>query len=200
MEIQERIIALLRENGARAVGLILDHYGAALNGIILTIVKDPGAAEEVLQETMIKVYRNGKKYDPSKGALFTWLARIARNAAIDYLRSTQIIRLREIPEGELSVFDSNSHSQQEPDIAHIGLRALVGRLEENYRTVIELVYFEGYSQQEVADELQLPLGTIKTRVRIGLRELRKYFSPLLMLAIFSGLPKFINFWMNTLKG
>ena len=170
----QHIISLLKAQDQQAISFLYDQYASALYGIILKIVHTEEVAQDVLQESFIKAWKNGSRYDSSKGTLFTWLLNIARNTAIDKTRSASFRQNGKIQGLDASVYNNIKLShQQNPD--HIGLKAIVGNLEDKYRVIIDLVYFKGYTQQEVGKYLGIPLGTVKSRVRIALRELRHVF-------------------------
>ncbi len=169
------IIQLLKQQDKRAISLLYDKYGAALYGIALKIVGSEALAEDVLQDSFVKVWKNASSFDEKKGTLFTWLLNITRNTALDTIKSAAYRRSKKIQELDFSVYDHEDwRVEQKPE--HIGLRSAVEGLEEKYRLIIELVYFKGYTQQEVVKQLDIPLGTVKSRVKIGLRELRKLFA------------------------
>jgi RNA polymerase sigma-70 factor (ECF subfamily) len=163
-----QIIELLQQQDKKAIDALYDQYSPALYGIVLKIVRSEMVAQDVLQEAFVKIWSKGSSYDPSKGTLFTWMLNITRNTAIDKQRMEETRSKnseKHTPEGFMN-----------PQIDHIGLNTEVGKLEEKYRKVIDLIYFEGYTQEEVTEALNIPLGTVKSRVRIALRELRKVFS------------------------
>ena len=168
------IVSLLKQKDKEAIPILYDQYASALYGVILKIVGSQQIAEDVLQETFIKIWRNGDQYDPKKGRLFTWLLNIARNTAIDKRRSAGFKKNSKNQLLESSVYYREGlTTSNNPD--HIGLRELVDGLDEKYRQILELVYFKGFTQSEVVKELNIPLGTVKSRTRIALRELRKLF-------------------------
>jgi RNA polymerase sigma-70 factor (ECF subfamily) len=169
------IIKLLKHQDKRAISLLYDKYGAALYGITLKIVQSEVLAEDVLQDSFVKVWKNAASFDEKKGTLFTWLLNITRNTALDTIKSAAFKRSKKIQALDFSVYDHEDwRVEQKPE--HIGLRSAVDNLEEKYRLIIDLVYFKGYTQQEVVKHLDIPLGTVKSRVKIGLRELRKLFA------------------------
>jgi RNA polymerase sigma-70 factor (ECF subfamily) len=172
--IEEHIIAYLQDGDKRALNLLYENYSSSLYGVILKITQNEEIAEDALQETFIKVWRNSGKYDPSKAKLFTWLFRIARNTAIDKLRSfnNRYHKEVQIDKSNVYILPTGNLNQDVMDI-----KEHVGRLEEKYRIVLEALFFEGMTQQEASDELGIPLGTIKSRLKIGLRELRKVYDP-----------------------
>jgi len=163
-----QIIELLQQQDKKAIDALYDQYSSALYGIVLNIVRSEMVAQDVLQEAFVKIWSKGVSYDPLKGTLFTWMLNITRNTAIDKQRMEETRSKnseKNTPEGFMDL-----------QIDHIGLNTEVGKLEEKYRKVIDLIYFEGYTQEEVTEALNIPLGTVKSRVRIALRELRKVFS------------------------
>jgi RNA polymerase sigma factor (sigma-70 family) len=170
----QELVTRLQSQEKTVVGTLYDLYGSTLYGIVLRIVRQEDLAQDILQESFVKIWKNGPKYDSSKGTLFTWMLNICRNTAIDKTRSANYKRQSKIHMIDQTVYNNVELSyEQKPD--HIGLYQEVVKLEEKYREIIELVYFQGYTQQEVTEHLNIPLGTVKSRVRIGLRELRKLF-------------------------
>lgn len=152
------------------MGELYDRYGAALYGIALKIVRDEGTAEDVVQDSFTKIWQNAKRYDATKGRLFTWMLNITRNTAIDKTRSAQ--SRQKIQELDSAVYN-NARMRTEMSTDSIGLRKIVKRLDPKYRQMIDLAYFGGYTHKEIEEALNLPLGTIKSRLRIAMRELRK---------------------------
>lgn len=169
---QEQYIARLQNQDQAVIGELYDAYGGALYGVVLRIVQAPELAEQVLQDTFVKAWRNGATYDSSRGRLFTWLVNIARNTAIDATRTAHFQQRRKTDSLDALVHNPGGHSLN-PE--HIGIREIVGRLDEKYRLLIELLYFQGYTQEEAAEETGIPIGTIKTRLRYAIGELRRLF-------------------------
>jgi RNA polymerase sigma-70 factor, ECF subfamily len=176
----QQLITRLRQQDRAAVGELYDAYGGALFGVVLRIVHSRELAEQVLQDTFVKVWRNIASYDASKGRLFTWLLNIARNTAIDVTRSAQFQQSSKTDSLDNLVYQPGGHSVN-PD--HVGLRDMVDNLDEKYRSLIDLIYFKGYTQEEVAEETGIPLGTIKTRLRYAMAELRTLFGDGLTTAL-----------------
>ena len=174
MNQNHEIIRQLKRQDQSVLAVLYDSYAPALYGVVLRIVQSEPIAQDVLQETFVKIWRNGPSFDPQKGRLFTWMLNIARNTAIDTIRSAHYRNKQKIQSIDQSVYNSASHSEQF-NVNHIGLDKLVGNLDDKYREVIDLIYFKGYTQSEVVKALGIPLGTVKSRVRIALRELRKVF-------------------------
>ena len=161
------------------MSLLYDHYADSLFGIVNRILEDEQIAEDVLQKTMLKVWNSIRDFDPSKASLFTWMSVIARNTALDQKRlKTFQARQKTIPVDEIVYRPVMST----PEGTNIDAATLLSSLGENHRIVLEYAYLKGYTQQEISDTLDMPLGTVKTRLRaaIGmLRELlkdeKKYF-------------------------
>ena len=156
-----------------AVELVFKHYGKILLGTILRIVKDQAIAEDALQEVLVKVWKNGDRYDQEKGRLFTWLINIARNTAIDKTRTKEFKYQTNIQSGASVVSESRLDQSYELPTDQIGLSDLMNKLDEKYQEVLEIVYFMGYSHRDAAKKLNIPLGTLKTRIRMAIDELKK---------------------------
>lgn len=171
---EQKIIDLLGKGDKRALDLLYENYSSSLYGVILKVTINEEIAQDALQETFIKVWKNAHKYDSKKAKLFTWLFRIARNTAIDKLRSFNNRYQKEvqIDTSNVYILPSSNLNQDVLDI-----KEHVGRLEEKYQIVLEALFFQGMTQQEASDELDIPLGTIKSRLKIGLRELKKIYDP-----------------------
>ena len=166
------LVTLLKERNNQAYSYLYDHYSGALYNIILQVVSDQDLASDVLQEVFVNVWRKIETYDSAKGRLFTWMLNIARNASIDMVRSKgyqNIMRNRELPD----YFEvKNAGQTTQINIDHIGLRKVLAGLKEEHRTLIDLSYFKGYTHEEIAEIEDIPLGTVKTRIRSALIQLR----------------------------
>ncbi len=170
--IEQKIIALLNRGDKYALNLLYEHYSDSLYGVILKVTANEEIAEDALQETFIKVWKNAHKYDSTKAKLFTWLYRIARNTAIDKLRSFNNRYKKEIQIDKSNVYILPTLNLNQ-DV--IDLKEHLGRLEDKYQIVLNALFFEGMTQQEASEELNIPLGTVKSRLKIGLRELKKVY-------------------------
>jgi RNA polymerase sigma-70 factor (ECF subfamily) len=166
------IVQLLEQGDTKALNLLYENYADSLYGVISKVLKDEELAQDALQETFIKVWKNSKKYDSKKAKLFTWLYRIAKNTAIDKLRSYNNKSQKEVQIETSNVYILPT-SNLNQDV--IDLKEHVARLDEKYQIVLKALFFEGMTQQEASDELEVPLGTIKSRLKIGLRELKKVY-------------------------
>ncbi|GAA4454877.1 sigma-70 family RNA polymerase sigma factor [Nibrella saemangeumensis] len=177
---EDVLIEKLARRDQQAFHWLYDQYSGALYGVVLKIVRDEEQAKDLLQDIFIKIWKNLEGYDPQKGRLFTWLLNIARNSAIDALRSgrsganaTNSISIQ--PDAENVYIVDRQHNTTQPDPDWIGIREEVNKLRPERKQLIDMVYFEGYTHEEVANQLNIPLGTVKTRIRSALQELKQLF-------------------------
>ena len=143
--------------------------------MILSIISDRELANDVLQEVFVKIWRQIETYDATKGRLFTWMMNITRNASIDTLRSKGYQNNQQNRELTDTVYESVGSVSTNTD--KIGLRKLVYTLKPDYKVLVELAYFQGYTQDEISKLLDIPLGTVKTRLRAALIQLREIVKP-----------------------
>lgn len=170
---EQELVTLLKDRDSKAFGYLYDHYAGALNSIILQILNDSELANDVLQEVFINIWRKIESYDPVKGRLFTWMLNIARNASIDTLRSKNYQNSRKnlaFPEHSDGL---RSTPAAEMNVDNIGLKKTLEKLRDDQRVLIELAYFKGYTHEEIAEIETIPLGTVKTRIRNALLQLRE---------------------------
>lgn len=159
-----------------AAEALYDMYSASLYGVIVRIVIHEELAEDVLQETFIKIWNSFNSYSAEKGRLFTWMVNIARNLSIDKVRSKDFRNQGKNQELENNVtfIDEQRNTVYNPEL--LGIRDMVANLKPEQKSILDLVYFKGYTHVEAAEELGIPLGTIKTRLRMAIQQLRKYFN------------------------
>lgn len=157
-----------------AITLLYENYADALYGVIKKVIAEDDIAQDVLQETFVKVWKYSKKYDASKAKLFTWLYRIAYNTSIDKVRSLKNKTEKEVQIETSTVYKITS-GELNQDV--LDIQKHLSSLDVKYQIVINALFFEGMTQQEASDELDIPLGTIKSRLKIGLRELKKIYNP-----------------------
>jgi RNA polymerase sigma-70 factor (ECF subfamily) len=172
--IEKEIVGLLQKGDKKAITLLYENYADTLYGVILKVLNNEELAQDALQETFIKVWKKAKSYNANKAKLFTWLYRIAYNTAIDKVRSQTNKDSKEIQIEASNVYKLTSKSLNE-DVMDI--KKHLKSIDEKYQIVINALFFEGMTQQEASDELEIPLGTIKSRLKIGLRELKKIYNP-----------------------
>lgn len=164
----EEAIDFMKIKDDKGLSFIYDKYARALMGIIVRIVSSDKLAEEILQQTFMKIWKGIDSYDSDKSTLFTWMARIARNAAIDQKRLVKF-KNDEITDS----FDPSIHDVSiNVDHSSLDVETLIGNLDPKYKMILEYVYLKGYSHKEVAELTGLPLGTIKTRLRKSISILR----------------------------
>lgn len=171
----ELVQAILKKdkNGAEA---LYDMYSSSLYGVIFRIVQHQEIAEDLLQDTFIRIWNSFSSYDAAKGRLFTWMVNVARNIAIDKTRSKEFrnsAKTEDI-ENNVLIIDKQVNTVINPET--IGLKDLIGKLKPEHKIILDLVYFEGLTHVEVAKKLEIPLGTVKTRLRNAIITLRKLFN------------------------
>jgi RNA polymerase sigma factor (sigma-70 family) len=173
---EEELVLSLQHREKIAVEALYDMYSASLFGVISRIINDTAIAEDVLQETFVKIWHSFSSYSTEKGRLFTWMVNIARNLAIDKIRSKDFKNQNKNQEIENNVtfIDEQRNTVYKPEL--MGVKDLVQTLKPEQKLIVELVYFKGYTHVEAAEELGIPLGTIKTRLRMAIQELRKHFN------------------------
>ncbi len=166
------IVDGLRRKDEQALSAAIDRYGGMVYGVVLRIVRSQELAQELTQEVFLKAWKHADRFDSHKGKLSTWLLNIARNAAIDATRSKSFRKNQKTDPLEFSVH-SNEHPSTQLSTDTIGLDTFLERIEEDCRHVLELAYFQGMTHREIEQALGVPLGTVKTRIRRGLQQLRK---------------------------
>ena len=166
----------LRNREKIAIEALYDMYSSSLYGVISRIIAETATAEDVLQETFVKIWHSFSSYSTEKGRLFTWMVNIARNLAIDKLRSKDFKNQNKNQglENNVTFIDEQRNTVYKPEL--LGIKELVQTLKPEQKSILELVYFKGYTHVEAADELGIPLGTIKTRLRMAIQQLRKHFN------------------------
>lgn len=155
-----------------AFAQLYDRYSAALFGVIIKVVSEEGRAEEVLQDTFMKIWRSASSYDPSKGRVFTWMMNIARNTAIDVVRSSSYKVASKIQGLDAHVYRTGNDDMRKK-MDHIGVDRILNGMSIEHREVIDMAYYQGWTQQEIAERTGLPLGTVKSRTRAALVHLRE---------------------------
>lgn len=177
---EEELITLLQNKDEKAFNYLYDNYSGALYGLILKTVVESNFADEVIQDVFMKVWKNIGQYDASKGRLYTWMINIARNTAIDFLKSkayqneqkNQSLSNFVNREKTVNLSDRMANvSENNTDL--IGMSAVINGLKPEWNELIQLAYFQGYSQSEIAERLDIPIGTVKTRTRNAMIELKK---------------------------
>lgn len=170
---EHELIQLLQQKNDQAFNYLYDNYAGALYGVVKQIVSDVEIGNDVLQEVFVSIWRKIDTYDSSKGRLFTWMLNIARNAAIDQTRSKgyqQGLRQQTLMDDDIT------HLTVRQGIDDYGLKKILFKLKEEQRMLIDLSYYQGYTHEQIAKALNIPLGTVKTRIRSALTQLRTMLS------------------------
>jgi len=171
----EEILSSLLNKEKDAVGILYDKYSGFLFGLINRIVPLETEAEDIMQDAFVKIWKNINSYDKSKGKLITWMANICRNLAIDKLRSKDYKNSKQNQDIEnyVNIAENERNISFKPE--HVGVREMLDKLLPEQRAIIDLVYFQGYTQSDASEKLGIPLGTVKTRIRSAISQLRKLF-------------------------
>lgn len=169
---QEELLENFRAKNVKAFEKIHQMYHENVLGIVYNILRNEELAEEVTQDVFVKAWNNADRFDPNKGRFFTWILNIARNTAIDKTRSKNFNTSHQNLDAQnfVDIIVSNDNLNAKTDA--IGLKAFVNKLADTCKRLIELIYFKGYTQKETAESLNMPLGTVKTKSRGCLNELR----------------------------
>ncbi len=170
---EEELVLLLKKQDQQAFSYLYDNYAAALNGVIFRMVEDKSLSEDILQEAFVKIWNNFASYDTTKGRLFTWMLNLTKNLTIDTLRSKGYKKQSKISKDENSVSNVPDTGLGAEKFDTIGLRKQLENLKPEQRILIEMAYFSGYTQDEISKDTGIPLGTVKTRMRSAIIELRK---------------------------
>lgn len=169
---EEELIVLLKEKNENGFHYLYDHYSGALYGIVLRIVQSKEYAEEVIQDVFVKIWNSIHQYDASKGRFYTWIINIARNTAIDYLKSKGFqneLKNQSLPD---FVYNTEELSTVNHSADYIGFNNVLESLEVDKQELINLSYYQGYTQHEISEKLKIPLGTVKTKMRNALMKLK----------------------------
>ncbi|WP_400261500.1 RNA polymerase sigma factor [Sphingobacterium sp. SG20118] len=174
---EETLITLLKRKDQRAFNYLYDNYSKALYGVVFRIIPYNNYADEVIQDVFMKIWKYLDLFDADKGRLYTWMINIARNTAIDYNKSKNV-KNDQKNQSLSNIVNSNeeqnySQLDQVKKLDYIGFKNVLDQLRPEWRILIELAYYEGYTQQEIAEHLDIALGTIKTRTRSALLQLQQ---------------------------
>ncbi len=179
---EEELVALLKDKDQRGYTILYNNYSSALYGVLNKIIQSNDDANDLLQDTFLKIWRNIGNYDASKGSIFTWMMNIARNLAIDKVRSADFRdSSQNVSMEDKVLYQIDNEYQTAQDVDGIGLNKVVDKLKPEYKQLIDLVYYQGYTQAEVAEEYGIPLGTVKTRIKAAVNTLRTLMQSLVLL-------------------
>lgn len=165
------MIALLASGSQEGFRILYENYAEALYGIIFRILENKTLTEDVLQDSFVKIWKNFNQYSPEKGKLFTWMLNVCKNQALDTLRSKEIRDFKKNQSFELATHENFSFLNMD-FLDGIGLDKALAQLKPDHLELIHLVYFQGFTQEEISKKTNLPLGTVKTKIRMALKKLR----------------------------
>lgn len=168
----ELLVSKFQDKDEKAFETLYQMYSESMLGVIYNIVRDRDIAQDVMQEVFIKAWHSADSYSPQKGRFFTWLINISRNAAIDKIRSKSFKNSGKNLNSDYFVDIIQDQDSLDDKTDAIGIKKFVGKLAQKCIEVIELLYFKGYTQKEASETLKMPIGTIKTRNRNCINELR----------------------------
>ena len=172
---ENELIKDLKGGNSLPLYKLYEMYAPSLLGIITKIIKYDDIAEDLLQETFVKIWKSIDQFDPDKGKLFTWMSRVARNTSIDYLRGQACAKNLRTTDLDLSTIQIEKNNSVNYNIDTIGIKELINVLPQSQKQILDLVYFQGYTQVEVSDRLQIPLGSVKSKIRYAIVLLRDHF-------------------------
>lgn len=172
---EEELVLLLKQQSRDAFNYLYHNYSGVLYGVIRKVINDEQTSQDVLQEVFVRIWNNAGQYNPDKGRIYTWMINIARNAAIDKLRSKGEIMKGKIQTGEDAVYNVQKGMKTEQSVDTIGLKDAVAGLKPEQQAIVNLAYFKGFTLDEIAKTLDMPLGTVKTRMRAAMQALREYY-------------------------
>ena len=165
------LVQMIKSHSERDFTILYNNYSKALYEILIKIIRRTEVAEDLLQETFVKIWKNIDRFDDTKGTLFTWMLNIARNLAIDYLRSSTCKNQLQNVNIELFFihqnYPANTHSRSN-DLDYKDFKNKALQIEQKYAEVIDMICFQGYTQNQTSELLKLPLGTVKTRASKGI--------------------------------
>ena len=167
---ENELVESLKLHEEEAFSYLYDNYSKALFTIIYQVVPQQETAEDLLQQSFLKIWKNIEMYDATKGRIYTWMINIARNQALDHVRSKEFNK-----QGKTSELKENVYSDEAVvnSVRDSGLNKVLEQLPEDNRKLLEFSYFLGYTQLEIAEMMNIPLGTVKTRLRSTIIQLRK---------------------------
>jgi RNA polymerase sigma-70 factor, ECF subfamily len=172
------LVWMIQSKNERGFHILYDRYCSALYGILIKFVRSTDIADDLLQDVFVKIWRYIDSFDPARGTLFTWMLNIARNEAINYLRSARHQQVSMHVDNELyslhrDYADANASSNNMAELKDLQNKTL--QLDAKYAEVIDMIFFCGCTHEQTARILKIPLGTVKTRVRKGLSMLKNIY-------------------------
>jgi RNA polymerase sigma-70 factor, ECF subfamily len=175
----ENLLHLLLQKSEKGFSLLYDNYADALFGVIYRITENKEIAEDLLQETFVKIWKKIAMYDEAKGSLYTWMLNIARNTAIDFTRLRRNKFHKQLVHGDVwqhEYFETGTGIGNANRLDYLSIKNKAASLDDKYAVIINLIYFEGFTYIEAAKHLKMPLSTVKTRARMALTLLKKAYN------------------------
>lgn len=173
------LVSKLKEGHQPSLSILYDRYAAALLGVIMKTVPQQETAEDLLQEVFVKIWQKAHQYQEEKGSFFTWMLNIARNHAIDYYRSKRFTQQSKTNTVEDYVHLKEAGGTESMSVDGIGLGKTLEQLPPEQRRIVYLTYYMGYTQDEISKTLDVPLGTVKSRLRLAMKKLSELLNMLL---------------------
>lgn len=170
---QEELVDLIRNRDQDAFSYLYDNYSKALYGVVYAVVPNQEDAEDILQVLFVKIWKSIESYDATKGRLYTWMLNMARNLAIDHTRSKQQKIKSKIQNVSDSVYELRNQAVENSSSDFLGLSTILNELKKDHKEIIDLIYFKGFTHEQASKELNLPLGTVKTKVRQAITILKE---------------------------
>lgn len=168
----DQLVLKFKQKEVIAFEKLYEMYSESMFGVIYNITRNKEESEEVMQDVFVKAWNNAESYSSKKGRFFTWLINIARNAAIDKVRSKDFKKNKKNLDATFFVDILETHDNLDTKLDILGIKKFISKLKERCVNLIELLYFQGFTQKEASEELNIPLGTIKTNNRKCISELR----------------------------
>ncbi len=169
---EHELVTLLQRQDGKAFEYLYEKYSKALYNAVYQIIGDIETSNDVLQQIFVTIWQKIKMYDATKGRLFTWMLNVSRNASIDFLRSKSNKNNQKNQELTDSVYINSIPTNEVINIDAIGVKKFVDGLKDEYKAVLVQSYYQGYTHEEISENLQIPIGTVKTRIRASLSLLR----------------------------
>jgi RNA polymerase sigma-70 factor (ECF subfamily) len=170
---QEELVPLLLQKNQEAFSYLYDNYSKALFGVVYAVVPNQEDAEDILQVLFVKIWKNIESYDAAKGRLYTWMLNLARNLAIDHTRSKHQKAKAKIQNVSDSVYELRNQATENAANDFLGFNAILNELKSDHKEIIDLIYYKGFTHEQASKELNLPLGTVKTKVRQAITILKE---------------------------
>jgi RNA polymerase sigma-70 factor (ECF subfamily) len=173
------LLEAIQQGDQGAVAVLYERYGGVAYGLAYRITNDGPAAEDVVQDAFVSLWKQAPRFDPKRGQVRSWLLTIVHHRAIDAVRRRTGRKERALPEGPEEFVATRGRPEElaEWKLEAEAVRAAVRQIPDDQRQTVEMAYFEGLTHVEIAERMGVPLGTVKSRLRIGLEKMRTYLRP-----------------------